>query len=465
MGSALSSQRQQGRYRGITWRRVAVVALLGGLIGLPHRPAYAVDYQGVVQFQGQVVFAAAIAGINAEDLTVSVQMSTEATGNGEKCSILSVSSDSPDVTGAYPDAGSVNAEILLERGGPQIPDGECIVTVQATGTDGVSVSARGSQTVFVTADEIDTAATVAVDDITVRQSKAVASLEKDCRKWVNRQVRKRRACNFKLLKKGQDAVDKCKDGGLEPTDCDPGDHVEAILALSWGINDQQAFLPDNPELVQALDFKALRDQSKCQHNIGKAAQNFALKRLKLVQARCVDAEDDSETCRDQQSNTVKKKLDKIDKCVGDQMTDGGTGNDVPDVEAPCDICIDAGTGAIDRKCLKGCVQMVVDDLVDGIIGDIPECGNGILQSPEFCDDGNLTNGDCCSDECTAENLGDQTCGTGICEVTVPICLNGEPNPCVPGTMETEGPMGDATCIDALDNDCDGDTDGADPDCQ
>jgi hypothetical protein len=29
----------------------------------------------------------------------------------------------------------------------------------------------------------------------------------------------------------------------------------------------------------------------------------------------------------------------------------------------------------------------------------------------------------------------------------------------------EGPMGDLTCTDVLDNDCDGDIDGADVDCQ
>jgi len=33
------------------------------------------------------------------------------------------------------------------------------------------------------------------------------------------------------------------------------------------------------------------------------------------------------------------------------------------------------------------------------------------------------------------------------------------------TPATEGPFGDATCADGVDNDCDGLTDGADPDCQ
>ena len=79
--------------------------------------------------------------------------------------------------------------------------------------------------------------------------------------------------------------------------------------------------------------------------------------------------------------------------------------------------------------------MTLAELGDGIVGDIPECGNGILQGGEFCDDGNLSNGDCCSDSCTVE---------------------------APGT---EGPLADPTCVDGLDNDCDGFIDAADPDCQ
>jgi cysteine-rich repeat protein len=98
------------------------------------------------------------------------------------------------------------------------------------------------------------------------------------------------------------------------------------------------------------------------------------------------------------------------------------------------VCID-GLGAIDRKCLKNCFQLTVAELTDGIIGDLPVCGDGILQAPEFCDDGNLVNGDCCSSTCTVEAGG------------------------------VEGPMGDLTCTDVLDNDCDGDIDGADVDCQ
>ncbi len=78
-----------------------------------------------------------IAGINAEDLEVRLKTSTDGTGSGEKCSILSTSSDNADPNASYPDAGTVSADILLERGGPQLPEGECIVTVLANGMDGI----------------------------------------------------------------------------------------------------------------------------------------------------------------------------------------------------------------------------------------------------------------------------------------------------------------------------------------
>ncbi|MBJ75143.1 MAG: hypothetical protein CMN31_28075 [Sandaracinus sp.] len=50
--------------------------------------------------------------------------------------------------------------------------------------------------------------------------------------------------------------------------------------------------------------------------------------------------------------------------------------------------------------------------------------------------------------CDALDLGNQTCGLGICERTVPVCVSGSPNTCSPGTPSTE------SCND-IDDDCDG----------
>ncbi|MFZ5906453.1 MAG: cohesin domain-containing protein [Nitrospirota bacterium] len=59
-----------------------------------------------------------------------------------------------------------------------------------------------------------------------------------------------------------------------------------------------------------------------------------------------------------------------------------------------------------------------------------------------------------------------TCGIGACAATgESVCVNGQlVDSCMPGTPGTEGPIGDATCNDAVDNDCDGFTDGSDTDC-
>jgi predicted CxxxxCH...CXXCH cytochrome family protein len=59
-----------------------------------------------------------------------------------------------------------------------------------------------------------------------------------------------------------------------------------------------------------------------------------------------------------------------------------------------------------------------------------------------------------------------TCGLGICASTGQIeCLNGEEiDTCIQGTSQTEGPVGDVSCGDLVDNDCDGLTDGIDSGC-
>jgi cysteine-rich repeat protein len=451
---------------------VAPLFLWVFLLAGPTRDVGAVDYSGTVSFQGNVVFAVPIPGIDAEDVQIGLKGSTEATGSGEKCSIdpNSISIDNPDPNGAYPSLGTVSADFLLERGGSKIPEGECIVTLQANGTDGVSVSARGYQILFVTADQINTSATVSVPDITVRESKAIAELDKECFKWVKKQLRFLAKCNFLLLKKGPEAAEKCRDAGPEPPDCDPGNHVDAILALSHGVNNQHA----DPNNALSVSLDLMKRQIICQKLFGKAAANYAIKRSKLVDRKCAgenaDPTVDPEDCREDQGKDSKRKLDVIDKCDVPQTTDPNNGRRAPDVGPPCDVCIadvedPPGEWQIDRKCLKGCFEMVLNELSDGIVGDLPVCGNSILQPPEVCDDGNLANGDCCSDICWAEDLGNQTCGVGACEVTVPVCQGGAPLTCVPGTPGTEGPLGDPSCSDGIDNDCDTTTDGADTDCQ
>jgi len=55
--------------------------------------------------------------------------------------------------------------------------------------------------------------------------------------------------------------------------------------------------------------------------------------------------------------------------------------------------------------------------------------------------------------CSNLNLGNQTCGNGVCEVTAPVCVNGSPFICVPDS----GAAGPEACND-LDDNCDGTVD-------
>jgi hypothetical protein len=52
--------------------------------------------------------------------------------------------------------------------------------------------------------------------------------------------------------------------------------------------------------------------------------------------------------------------------------------------------------------------------------------------------------------CTNLNPGSQTCGLGVCQVTVPQCVNGSPNACTPNS----GAATPETCND-IDDNCDG----------
>jgi hypothetical protein len=59
-----------------------------------------------------------------------------------------------------------------------------------------------------------------------------------------------------------------------------------------------------------------------------------------------------------------------------------------------------------------------------------------------------------------------TCGVGACAATgQTTCTNGKMvNTCTAGTPQTEGSVGDPTCSDGLDNDCNGLTDNTDSKC-
>ncbi|MFC1845410.1 MopE-related protein, partial [Thermodesulfobacteriota bacterium] len=98
-----------------------------------------------------------------------------------------------------------------------------------------------------------------------------------------------------------------------------------------------------------------------------------------------------------------------------------------------------------------------NDLDDSIYPGAQEVCDGKINN---CNSGNPDGAD--------ESWFNQTtfCGVGACSDTGQYaCSAGQQvNTCNPLPPTNEGPVGDATCSDATDNDCDGQTDTSDPDC-
>lgn len=372
--------------------RVRALAAAAALLAAA--PADALDVQTGVALDGTVVLAAPVPGMDPSDLRVTVDPAADATGPGVKCSVVSSMPAVPDAgTGAY----AASAEILMERGGPQLPDGACLLTLRAAGWDGVATSAHATTTVLVSAADLQ-AGTVFPPALIARPSRPAAGLSRDCKRFAKKRLKLRSKCNALILKLGGAAADeKCKDVDVEPASCDEGDHVEAALALAHGGNDQQAGLPAG----EAVDLDVLGAQAKCQSLFAKAATKFVTALAGRIQSECVKPGADSETCRAQQEAAVRKKLGAIADCAADPAADGATGRIVPQVGGSCAVCLDGG---LDAKCLEACFERELRGLADGLVGDVPVCGDGIPQNGEFCDDGNTADGDGCSAVCGVEAM-------------------------------------------------------------
>ena len=92
------------------------------------------------------------------------------------------------------------------------------------------------------------------------------------------------------------------------------------------------------------------------------------------------------------------------------------------------------TCANDAECPTGSVCNVGTGTCTGGEGAI--CGNGVVEAPEACDDGNTADGDGCNATCSAiscasasqcddsDGASVDTCTAGVCIHTYPICGNG-----------------------------------------
>ncbi len=156
-------------------------------------------------------------------------------------------------------------------------------------------------------------------------------------------------------------------------------------------------------------------------------------------------------------------FDQLKDCV-DPDDDNDGDPDETDC-APTNGAVHAGAIELCDKLDNDCNGEVDDGLGTTPCGtgacyqDVPNCVNGVPgacnpftgASPESCDG---VDNDC--DGLTDEDLGQLTCGLGICAHSVPKCIQGEVQVCDP----LEG-AGEEVC-DGQDNDCDGKTDEDQP---
>ncbi len=163
---------------------------------------------------------------------------------------------------------------------------------------------------------------------------------------------------------------------------------------------------------------------------------------------------------------------EIDTCSpGEVFSEGPAGNSTcyDNVDNDCDGVIDSN----DTDCVSPCIDNDADGYGNpGVItcdnGPLADCNDNDAYIHPHALDNNCNNIDENCDGYYDEGyiITVTECGQGICSSSGLLTCSGgvETDTCLPGAVLSEGPVGDSTCYDTVDNDCDGVTDSNDTNC-
>jgi arylsulfatase A-like enzyme len=174
---------------------------------------------------------------------------------------------------------------------------------------------------------------------------------------VGKSLRKRISC-------GQKAFRTAPTGSCLTPPAPPacaGTIVDDAVALAFGPNDPPA---------STVDKRALKDQLRCQKQIGKAVSKFVGDKLKFLIRGVARAEAEEK---------ARRQLDKLPaKCAVATALDA-SGVVVPAVGTPCPGAIDSPGGAfVDADALRACLFAALETRVDGIVPAPPARPNLIV---------------------------------------------------------------------------------------
>jgi hypothetical protein len=159
----------------------------------------------------------------------------------------------------------------------------------------------------------------------------------------------------------------------------------------------------------------------------------------------------------------------IDDIVSASTTCGvgacaSTGQMVCQNGAPVDTCTPLQPGTEGPGGSPTCADGVDNDCDTLTDAADPGCVPTCVPQPEVCDGVDNDCNDVVDDGILPADI---TCGVGACQANGQrVCVNGAlADQCTPLQPGTEGPFGDPTCTDGIDNNCNGLADAADSNCQ